>query len=283
MSRDDGFSRADVDTGFLSDPKIVALARRQRDPVRTAATCALYLAVVLASWRAAERVPFDQASPAWFLDPDDVLRADLVGVGLLGDDGCVPAATFESWFRPAWDRREARRAAGRKGGQKGAQPKPSDSGVQAEVKPSLSATQPDRPSGLSVPTVPSDTPATARDLDPADPIFAYLEVSQGVSVDRGNGHARDIRNLVQAHGLAAVMASIRSITTPIASLRDAWLFATEDLAPRPPAKAARTAGQITPTTRYGDAERAADAAPVKHAAGDEPPWLRDGAVAEAST
>ncbi len=40
MSRDDGFRIADTDTGMMADPKVLALARRLRDSVRTAAAIA---------------------------------------------------------------------------------------------------------------------------------------------------------------------------------------------------------------------------------------------------
>ena len=37
MSRDDGLRIADTDTGMMADPKVLALARRHRDSIRTAA------------------------------------------------------------------------------------------------------------------------------------------------------------------------------------------------------------------------------------------------------
>lgn len=110
MSRDAGFAHADLDTGLLADPKIVALARRLRDPHATAAHVALYLATLLESWGSGERVSIDTAAPAWWLDDLDDVRANLAAVGLLDSEGKVPEHAWESWFAPAADRRETSQA-----------------------------------------------------------------------------------------------------------------------------------------------------------------------------
>jgi hypothetical protein len=49
MNREEGFPIADIDVGLMHDPKVVALAKRQRDPQRTLAWIGLYLALVLES------------------------------------------------------------------------------------------------------------------------------------------------------------------------------------------------------------------------------------------
>jgi hypothetical protein len=112
----DGFTRADVDTRFYSDPKIVALARLLRDPLKTAAFAALYDALVRASWAAGRRLTLEESLPAWWLDPPDEPRAALVAVGLLGDDGRVVEHAWASWFLPAAERVADAKIAGMVGG-----------------------------------------------------------------------------------------------------------------------------------------------------------------------
>lgn len=97
MSSRDGFSRADVDTGFYSDPKVVALHRRLRDHAQTACATTLYLAVMCASWKADERLSLAEAAPAWWLDDPDEFLADLQAVGLLDDEGRVTEKAFAAW------------------------------------------------------------------------------------------------------------------------------------------------------------------------------------------
>jgi len=116
VSRDTGFAIADIDSGLFSDPKVVALARRLHDAGATAAHVALYEALVLGSWGSGDRLTFEEALPAWWMEDASEVRANLTAVGLLGEDGRIPAKAWEAWFRPAWDRREARRAKGRLGG-----------------------------------------------------------------------------------------------------------------------------------------------------------------------
>jgi hypothetical protein len=161
VSRDDGFTIADVDTGLYADPKVVALARRLRNPVQTAAHVALFEALLLGSWGAGQRITFEEALPAWWLKPADDVRTNLVAVGLIGDDGRIPERAWEAWFSPAWQRREARRENGRKGGRV----KPRSSAPKATLKPVSSVAQPDRPSGRSVPSVPPEGSTRGGPLD----------------------------------------------------------------------------------------------------------------------
>jgi hypothetical protein len=107
MSRDDGFPTADIDVGLFSDPKVIALARRLRDPLGTLVHVALYEAVVLASWRAGERVDFNIAAPGWFLDDLAQYVGNLQAVGLLDDDRRIPAHAWTAWIGPAVERRLA--------------------------------------------------------------------------------------------------------------------------------------------------------------------------------
>lgn len=104
MSRDDGFRIADTDTGMMADPKVLALARRHRDPMRTAAAVALYDAVRLASWKACRRLTLDETAPGWWLEPVDDMAADLAAVGLLDAEHRIPEHAWRAWFVPALDR-----------------------------------------------------------------------------------------------------------------------------------------------------------------------------------
>jgi len=116
MSRDDGFRIADVATGLMADPKVVALARRLRDSGATANHVMLFTAVILASWDAGRRVTLDQAAPAWWLDDLGPFGANLTAEGLLDEQGCIPTDTWGRWFGPARDRRAEFRARASRGG-----------------------------------------------------------------------------------------------------------------------------------------------------------------------
>lgn len=116
MSRGDGFLVGDIDTGLLEDSKVKALARRLRDPIKTAAAMCLYQALVLGSWRAGERITIEDSLPGWWIDDVDDLVAELKAVDLVDPDGSVPQQAWASWFLPAWNRRENRRIKAEKGG-----------------------------------------------------------------------------------------------------------------------------------------------------------------------
>lgn len=97
MSSRDGFARADVDTNLMHDPKVLALARRLGDHTRTAAALVLYTSTVLASWKARARLTIAESAPAWWLGDPLELLPDLVAVGLLEEDGRLPAHAFDGW------------------------------------------------------------------------------------------------------------------------------------------------------------------------------------------
>jgi hypothetical protein len=153
VSRDDGFAIADVDAGLYADPKVVALARRLRDPMATAAHVGIYQALVLGSWGAGERISLEEALPAWWLDDVAEQMANLVAVKLVDADGRIPVHAWEAWFRPAWDRREVRREKARRGGRSPRRdPRSAPSSPQADSEPA--AGLPDRSVRPSVPPVP---------------------------------------------------------------------------------------------------------------------------------
>lgn len=101
MSSRTGMPRAQLDVGMFHDPKVIALARRQQDPLATLATMGLYVAIVLASWRADEPVPGADAAPAWVLSDLETYLADLTAVGLLDEAGAVPVETLDRWMQTA--------------------------------------------------------------------------------------------------------------------------------------------------------------------------------------
>lgn len=169
MSRDEGFTRADVDTGLYADPKIVALARRLRDPVSTAAHVALYEALVLESWAAGDRVAFGDALPAWWLEPATEQLGNLTAVGLVDADGRLPEHAWETWFRPAFDRRESYRARGQKGGRPpSAKPERKPSQTTAEPRTGPSGPNPSGPSGPNPLRSGSGAPGGARKIEVDD-------------------------------------------------------------------------------------------------------------------
>lgn len=118
MNREDGFPIADVDVGLFHDPKVIALVRQLRDERQTATHLAIYAALVLESWAAGDRVPLSEALPAWWMGPADDIETVLRSVGLIDDESRIPTTAWSSWYVPAFDRRERRRASGAEGGRR---------------------------------------------------------------------------------------------------------------------------------------------------------------------
>lgn len=61
MNREDGFPIADLDVGLFHDPKVIALSRLIHDEAASATCLALYIALILESWGAGDRVTLDDA------------------------------------------------------------------------------------------------------------------------------------------------------------------------------------------------------------------------------
>ena len=161
MSRDDGFTVADIDSGYFEDAKMRALWQALRDPDRMARAICLHSATTLASWRQGCRVTVAQAIPLW-LPMDAELIATLKGVKLLDRAGKVPAESWQVWFGTAYERRETRREAGRTGGLASAKRRalPGEASVKRPRKHPSTVAEPVRPSVLpSVPPGPSVPPA----------------------------------------------------------------------------------------------------------------------------
>lgn len=91
-------------------------------------------------------------------------------------------------------------------------------------------------------------PRPTRARDDAEPVFKALE-ARGVRVDRSNGDARKIRDLVTAHGVEACIVSLGRIDGPIADANNAWKFIDAERRPKP---SANIRGAPLPTlTDYG--------------------------------
>ena len=108
MSRDEGFRNADVAVAMLDDPKFRTLARSTRDECVLARCVTAYVAVVLASWGAGERVTLEDAAPLWLAELED-LGARLAAVELLDADGRIPTDAWSNWYLPAEERQEKSR------------------------------------------------------------------------------------------------------------------------------------------------------------------------------
>ena len=160
MSRDDGFTVADMDSGYFEDAKMRSLWQALRDPDRMARAICLHAATTLASWRQGCRVTVAQSIPLW-LPMDADLIAALKGVKLLDRAGKVPAESWQVWFGTAYERRETRREAGRTGGLASAKRRalPGEATVKRPRKQPSTLAEPVRP---SVPTVPSVPPAAGE-------------------------------------------------------------------------------------------------------------------------
>ena len=147
--RRDGFAQMDVSTAIVEDGKFRQIAREHSEMLPTAFMA--YVATMGASWQEERRVPILEAWP--LLVPwDAAIVAELSRVGLLDDGGCIPAATWDRWFVPAQERRDAARdrwaranAKRRKGASR--LPRGNDAATATTVRPTvLPSIPPVRPS-----------------------------------------------------------------------------------------------------------------------------------------
>jgi hypothetical protein len=165
MSRDDGFPIADVDPALLDDPKIRALVRATKDEAAIARAVVAYIATVLRSWAHGDRQTLTDAAPLWLSGIDD-LAERLAAVGLVDAEGRIPERGWENWFRPAWERREKKRAGGRIGGIRSWEARSKHSVGTPSAKPNPS--DPSHPSDPSDPTSrPRGKRSAARAVDPS--------------------------------------------------------------------------------------------------------------------
>jgi hypothetical protein len=153
MSRPDGFNIMDVSTSIQDDPKFRRLARAHPD--LWASALGLYVVLLAASWKAGDRVMLSDAWPL-FLPIDPAVVAAL-SVELLDDEGRIPEDTWQGWYGPAQERREARRDSGRLGGRKSGAGR-SEASLQRRSSAAPATLNPsDRPS------TPSDRSARPRE------------------------------------------------------------------------------------------------------------------------
>jgi hypothetical protein len=157
MTRADGFSIADIDVGFLRDLKVRWL--RQYIPDDAAATTIVYIAVVLSSWEEGFRLSIAEADSPEDATPERI--AALQTAELLDADGRIPLRAWESWFRPAWERRNEKRKGGIEGNRRRWHP---DRLSDTDSDTHSDSVSPSRP---SVPSYPSVTPSRVipRDTD----------------------------------------------------------------------------------------------------------------------
>lgn len=186
MSRDDGFTRADIDTSLLDDAKFRAFWRLVGTPEAFDNGLRLYVATVLASWQAGRRRSLDDANPPHLPIHEPIVKA-LQQVGLLDKRRRIPETVWQSWFTPAFERRRKARESGRLGGLAAHQ----NDAIRAE-RPSTvpwSSARPglDRSLDPSLPSVPSSpSERSSRVSEVAD----GLRVVDAPSAGRGNGFAR---------------------------------------------------------------------------------------------
>jgi len=104
-TRGEGFTRADIDVGLLSDPKMRRLQRQLLpDNARICRAITVHVACVLSSWQRGERVTAEDAAPEW-MDPAEAIE-DLKSVGLLDRGARVAPRAWNKWFGEANKRRE---------------------------------------------------------------------------------------------------------------------------------------------------------------------------------
>lgn len=171
VSRDDGFPIADIDVGILRDVKIRRLGRHVAAE-EVAPTTLLYLAVVLSSWEEGYRLSVDEADAPQPATPEQV--AALKATGLLDSEGKVPLQAWEGWFRPAWQRREKKRAGGAEGNRRrwNADKSPSDTDSDSD---SDTDSDPESPSVPSVSPIRSVSPREIEKDFTAPEWGAFLE------------------------------------------------------------------------------------------------------------
>lgn len=115
MSRDQGFRNADLDVGFLDDPKIRALVRSTKDEGLVSRCIVAYISTVTSSWADGARIKLADAAPVWLSGLEDIEQR-LRGVGLLDESGAIPEHAWQGWYGPAAQRRDDRRYEGLVGG-----------------------------------------------------------------------------------------------------------------------------------------------------------------------
>lgn len=184
MSRDAGFTIADLDTGLLRDAKFRALRRDLTLQAERTEAVTLYVAVLLESWEAGERLTLDEATPEW-MNPTSGVAQALITVGLLDEDGRIPEAAWNSWFVTAAERRQISRDRWKRAqaNRRGRKPKPSPDDTAGSHR------------GVIDESAGSHRPPTVRPSVPAEPVLpaaagATKEVSGMKPDEEKNGTAQ---------------------------------------------------------------------------------------------
>lgn len=150
MPRDDGFAIMDVSTSICDDSKFRRLQRENPEHVAVGFTA--YVATMADSWKAAKRVPIDDAWPA-FLPFDGAVCDSLKRVGLLDSKGRVSPIAWRAWFEPARERRaKSRDRWTRYNAKRDADTTVVPRGSDADTATSVPSVRPSDPSGSSVPS-----------------------------------------------------------------------------------------------------------------------------------
>lgn len=197
MTKAQGFARGDLDTAFPLDDKFLALRRRVTVERYYEAT-GVYFHLAAATWREAERKPVDKVCP----DAGDI-AADLIAVGLLDADGCVPRRAYMHTVGRAKANR--RTAADRQARNRAGKSRVTERDDRVTARES-------RPARDSAPvTELSDVLSTgdARDDEPEWPVLSWLATVNATIQPNGNGYHRELVQLVDRRGAVAVVAAMK--------------------------------------------------------------------------
>lgn len=115
MSRESGFSVADIATNMARDEKFRRLARLHPDLIAVA--FAGYVGITLESWAVGRRVKAIDGWPEILPWSEPAIKA-LRAQNLLDTRLKIPIKTWESWYGAAFARRDRYRQSGSLGGQK---------------------------------------------------------------------------------------------------------------------------------------------------------------------
>ncbi|MFI5259495.1 MAG: hypothetical protein ACHQ01_07805 [Candidatus Limnocylindrales bacterium] len=235
MSRNDGFSIADLSTSLLDDPKFRALWRRLNDPSAMGQAVTVYLAAVLESWRSGERSTAIDAAPMWLADVNNIIVA-LTEVGLLDEAGRIPDRAWQSWFGPASGRRNATRERWQKANEKrrgkGSPSGSSDVTARSPRGDIGDTVRPSVPTDPSEPCVHGDDarPQQSDDADPAFTLRQWLAKANAPVRDGDGYHVKLVRMVASDSGktCADVLAAFERLKREGARTSKQFVMGAED-------------------------------------------------------
>ncbi len=109
-----GFLLANMDVGLLTDPKLLRLGKLLPDEGERACAITVYIQTVLQSWHDGQRLTIEEAEGLWEPTPERI--AALVAAKLVDAEHRIPEKAWVTYYVPALERSERRRASGRQGG-----------------------------------------------------------------------------------------------------------------------------------------------------------------------